>query len=97
MLLLVLAGGCASRHHKAQDAISAYVRKTAQDPGSYVAISFGEPHANSPKADTVLINHVYQVKNKVGASVIYSNVFKVDSTSGYAQPAEPEPGKNNTP
>lgn len=85
MLLLVLAGGCASRHHKAQDAISAYVRKTTEDPDSYVAISFGEPHANSPKADTVLINHVYQVKNKAGASVIYANVFRVDSTSGYVR------------
>lgn len=93
MLLLVLTGGCASRHHKAQDAISAYVQKTAEDPGSYIPISFGEPRATAPKADTVLMNHVYQVKNKDGASVIYSNVFKVDSASGFAQPAEPLPGK----
>ncbi|AMR28198.1 hypothetical protein A0257_14625 [Hymenobacter psoromatis] len=85
ILLLLLASGCAPHNpnHKAQDAISAYVRKTAQDPGSYAAISFGPPRATAPKADTVLISHVYQVKNKEGASVIYSNVFKVDSTSGY--------------
>ncbi|TDN36178.1 hypothetical protein A8B98_09605 [Hymenobacter sp. UV11] len=84
MLLLLLAGGCASHNHKAQSAISAYVQKTTENPDSYVAISFGEPHAIGSKADTVLINHVYQVKNKAGASVIYSHVFKVDSTSGYA-------------
>ena len=88
LLLLLLASGCAPHNHKAQDAISAYVKKTAEDPGSYIAISFGQPHATAPKADTVLINHVYQVKNKKGASVIYSNVFKVDSTSGYVRMGE---------
>ena len=93
MLLLLLASGCAPHNHKAQNAISDYVRKKAEDPGSYIAISFGQPHANSPKADTVLINHVYQVKNKTGASVIYANLFKVDSTSGYVKLAEPAPEK----
>ena len=91
ILLLLAASGCAPHNHKAQDAISAYVRKTAQDPGSYVAISFGEAHATAPKADTVLINHVYQIKNQKGASVIYSIVFKVDSASGFAKPLEAGP------
>lgn len=92
ILLLLVATGCASPNHKAQDAISAYVRKTAQNPGSYVAISFGEPHAKVPKSDTVLINHVYQLKTKEGASAIYSIPFKVDSASGYAHPAQSAAG-----
>lgn len=93
LLLLLLASGCSSPNHKAQDAISAYLRKTVQDPGSYVAISFGQPRATVPKTDTVLINHVYQVKNKDGASVIYSLLFKVDSATSFAKPTEPALGK----
>ncbi|MVN78959.1 hypothetical protein GO988_21730 [Hymenobacter sp. HMF4947] len=85
ILLLLLASGCAPHNHKAQDAIAAYLQKTVKDPGSYVPISFGEPHATSSNADTVLINHVYQEKRGVNSSVIYSNMFKVDSVSGYAQ------------
>lgn len=96
LLLLLAAGGCAPRNHKAQAAISAYVQKTAQNPGSYIAISFGQPRPTTPKTDTVLINHVYQVKNKEDASTIYSILFKVDSASGYAKPVQ-EPLKHVTP
>ena len=89
LCLLLLASGCAAPTHRAQDAISACVRRTAADPNSYIAISFGEARARLPKSDTVLINHVYQVKNKAGASVIYSHVFQVDSASGYARLQNP--------
>lgn len=89
ILLLLLAGGCAPHNHKAQEAISTYVRKTLKDPGSYIPISFGEPQARAAQADTVLINHVYQQKNGKDSSVIYSHVFRVDSILGYAQLAEP--------
>jgi len=70
------------------------MRKTAKDPGSYVPVSFGEPRASSPPADTVLINHVYQIKNGSDSLVIYSNMFKVDSVSGYAQLVKPPLGAN---
>ncbi len=85
MLLLLLAGGCAPHNHKAYDAITNHMRTTSQDPNSYVPISFGEPHADSLPGDTVLMNHVYQIKKKADVTAIYSNTFKVDSVSGYAK------------
>lgn len=88
-LLLLLAGGCAPRNHKAQDAISAYLRKTSKDPGSYVPISFGEPHTKSSHTDTVLINHVYRQRNASDSLEIASAVFAVDSVAGYARPVSP--------
>ena len=87
MLLLLGAGGCAPHNHKAQDAISTYVRKLSPDPGSYLPISFGEPHANPAKAATVLINHVYRQKNAADSLVIASGIFVVDSVAGTVQPA----------
>jgi hypothetical protein len=94
MLLLLLASGCAPHNHKAQDAISAHLRKLSRDPSSYLAISFGEPRVNPAKATTVLINHVYQQKNAADSLVIASGLFVVDSVSGSVQMLAPAPGTN---
>jgi hypothetical protein len=85
-LLLLLLSGCAPSTHRVQDAIATCLRSTLPVPTSYVPISFGQPHAQAAHGDTIVLNHVYQAKNSADSVVIYSQLFLVDSLSGYAKP-----------
>jgi hypothetical protein len=88
-LLLLLLSGCSPSTHRVQDAIAAYLRPTLPDPTSYVPISFGQPQAAQRRGDTIVLNHVYQAKNRADSVGIYSQLFQVDSLSGYAKPVAP--------
>lgn len=89
VLPLLLLSGCAPSTHRAQDAVAAYLRRTMKIPANYVPISFGEPRAKAGRGDTVVFNHVYQGRTSADSVVIYSQLFEVDSLSGYAKPAKP--------
>jgi hypothetical protein len=89
LVFALLASACTSQT-KQEKLITEYIKRNANDPGSYEPISFSKPRkcrlnelpGASPSDTAVIgvrIEHTYRAKNKLGAQVLETSDFVVSS------------------
>ena len=91
-LLLGVTSCGEANHHVANGLVAEYAKQTSPNPASYQPVSFGPPKpftvgeiiTNKPGVDTLpgtVIEHTYRGQNELGAVVLNTAFFLVDSTT----------------